>query len=392
MRLSNRISEIQESQTVALSGLLAKMKSEGKDIVALGAGEPDFETPSHIKEAAIAAIQEGFTKYTPVDGTNELKEAICDRMKNEYDVQYQPSEIVVTCGAKHAVYEAICAVCNPGDEVILPVPYWVSYPQQIRLAGAVVRPIMTTEENHLKMSPTQLENAITDKTKLVILNSPNNPSGAVYSYAELSTLVNILKEKNIFILADEIYDKILFDSDPYTSMLCFPEIRSQLLYINGVSKSYAMTGWRIGFLAASPDVVAVVKKYQGHCTSNPASISQKAALAAYRGPQEIITKMNKAFSERREYIMKRLNAIKGMQCHPPQGAFYVFPNVSSFMNKAHIKTSVDLSVYLLENYRVAVVPGIAFGMDSCIRLSFATSLSILEKALDRIECGLMSLR
>jgi aspartate aminotransferase len=392
MTLSKRISEIQESQTVALSGLLAKMKSEGKDIVTLGAGEPDFETPSHIKEAAIAAIQEGFTKYTPVDGTNELKEAICDRMKNEYNVQYQPFEIVVTCGAKHAVYGAICAVCNPGEEVILPVPFWVSYPQQIRLAGAVVRPIMTTEENHLKISPTQLENAITNKTKLVILNSPNNPSGAVYSYAELSAIVKILKDKNIFILADEIYDKILFDSDPFTSMLSFPEIRPQLLYVNGVSKSYAMTGWRIGFLAASPDVIAVVKKYQGHCTSNPASISQKAALAAYRGPQEIIDEMNKAFSERREYIMKRLNAIKGMRCHPPQGAFYVFPNVSSFMNKTYIKTSVDLSVYLLENYRVAVVPGIAFGMDSYIRLSFATSLSILEKALDRIEDGLMSLR
>jgi len=395
VQISQRMSQISESQTLALSGLMARLKREGKDVVALGAGEPDFDTPQHIKEAAIAAIQKGFTKYTAAEGTAELREAICRWLLEEYQAEYKPSQIVVTCGAKHAVYQAILAVCNPGDEVLLPAPYWVSYPEQIKLAGATIKFMETNERSNLKISAAQLKDAITSRTKLLILNSPSNPSGAVYDARELSSLAEVIHDSGIMVLSDEIYDKIVFDDAQFASIAQFPEIRDQLLLVNGVSKTFAMTGWRIGFLAAHQDVANAVKNYQGHSTSNPTSISQSAALTAMLGQKQFIADMRAAFTERRNYVHHRLCAMPNVRCLLPQGAFYAFPNISAYFGKRKgdrlIQSSVDLCGYLLQDFGVAIVPGSAFGMDSHARLSFATSMAVLEKALDRIENGLKSL-
>ncbi len=395
VHISQRLSQISESQTVALSGLMARLKREGKDVVALGAGEPDFDTPQHIKDAAITAIQKGFTKYTAAEGTAELREAICHWLKDEYHADYKSSQIVVTCGAKHAVYQAILAVCNPGDEVLLPVPYWVSYPEQIKLAGATIKLMETNERSNLKISAAQLKAAITSRTRLLILNSPSNPSGAVYSEEELISLTNVIRDSGIMLLSDEIYDKIVFDDARFASLAQFPEIHNQLLLVNGVSKTFAMTGWRIGFLAAHQDVATAVKNYQGHSTSNPTSISQSAALAAMLGQKQFISDMRQAFTERRNYVHQRLCAMPNIRCLLPQGAFYAFPNISAYFGKSkgnkRIQSSVDLCGYLLEDFGVAIVPGSAFGMDTHARLSFATSMAVLEKALDRIENGLRSL-
>jgi len=395
VQISRRMSQISESQTLALSGLMARLKREGKDVVALGAGEPDFDTPQHIKEAAIAAIQKGFTKYTAAEGTAELREAICRWLLEEYQAEYKPSQIVVTCGAKHAVYQAILAVCNPGDEVLLPAPYWVSYPEQIKLAGATTKFMETNERSNLKISAAQLKDAITSRTKLLILNSPSNPSGAVYDARELSSLAEVIHDSGIMVLSDEIYDKIVFDDAQFASIAQFPEIRDQLLLVNGVSKTFAMTGWRIGFLAAHQDVANAVKNYQGHSTSNPTSISQSAALTAMLGQKQFIVDMRAAFTERRNYVHHRLCAMPDVRCLLPQGAFYAFPNISAYFGKRKgdrlIQSSVDLCGYLLQDFGVAIVPGSAFGMDSHARLSFATSMAVLEKALDRIENGLKSL-
>ncbi len=394
--ISKRFKNIAESQTVALSGLLAKMQREGKDIVTLGAGEPDFDTPQHIKDAAIQAIQQGFTKYTPADGSLDLKDAIAAWLLEQYQAEYDASEIIITSGGKHAVYQAICAVCDPGDEVLLPKPYWVSYPEQIKLPGAVVCEMESNEKNKLKITAKQLKNSITNKTKLLILNSPNNPSGAVYSEQELDEIADVIRETGIYILSDEIYDNILYDNLKFTSFTKYKDLKDQLLLVNGVSKSFAMTGWRIGFLAANKNVAAAVKKYQGHSTSNPASISQKAAFSAYKGSKDFIQTMNKAFTERRDYVCGRLNAIPNVTCNIPDGAFYAFPEISAYFGKFYndiaINSSVDLCRYLLEKFNVAIVPGIAFGMDKHVRLSFATSMDVLKKALDRIENGLLSLK
>ncbi len=395
LSISDRFANICESQTVALSSTLVKLRREGKDVVALGAGEPDFDTPSSIKQAAITAIDQGFTKYTPAEGIPELREAICQWLQEEYGASYTPRQVVITCGAKHAVYQGVLAVCNPGDEVILPAPYWVSYPEMIKLAGAVSREIQPLAGNDLKISAEQLRQAVTARTKLLILNSPSNPSGAVYNRQEIDALVEVIKEKNIFVLSDEIYDKIVFDDAEFASLANYPQIREQLLLVNGVSKSFAMTGWRIGFIAA-PEVVAnAIKAYQGHSTSNPSSISQKAALAALQGDKSFIGEMHAAFAERRNYVQQRLTAIPGVTCCLPKGAFYAFPNVSAYFGKRHgkvkIDNSMDLCAFLLETCGVAIVPGSAFGMEGHVRLSFATSMAVLKKALDRIENGLFLL-
>ena len=395
LSVSKRFSAICESQTVALNSTLAKLKREGKDVVALGAGEPDFDTPAFVKQAAIQAIDAGFTKYTPAEGTLELREAIARLLMDEYQAAYTPKQIVITCGAKHAVYQAVLAVCDPGDEVILPTPYWVSYPEMIKLSGAKMVLLGPKPKNQLKITAEQLAEKITSRTKLIIFNSPSNPSGAVYSRAELDPLVKTIKEKNLFILSDEIYDKILFDDASFASLASYPEIRPQLLLVNGVSKSFAMTGWRIGFIAAPENVATAIKSYQGHSTSNATSISQKAAMAALSGDKAFIAEMLKAFSERRNYVQKRLLAMKGVRCCLPQGAFYAFPDISYYLGKRHqdrkIETSMDLCAYLLEKFAVAIVPGSAFGMEGHVRLSFATSMEVLKKALDRIENGLNAL-
>ena len=325
----------------------------------------------------------------------ELREAICKWLEEEYGVQYAPKEIVVTTGAKFAVFQAILAVCDPGDEVVLPAPYWVSYPEMIQLADAAMRCIEPADREHLKITAAELKAAINKKTRLVILNSPSNPSGAVYSRQELEALVDIIRDADVYLLADEIYDQIIFDEAGYTSLTQFPEIRNKLLLVNGVSKSYAMTGWRIGYLAAPAEVASAVIKYQGHTTSNPTSISQKAALAALLGSKAFIGEMNKAFHERRDYVYRRLMAMPKVRCLLPQGAFYAFPDMSAYFglkgNGYIISDSMSLCQYLLQEYGVAIVPGCAFGMDTHVRLSFATSMTVLEKALDRIEQGLLSL-
>jgi len=389
--VSQRLANVCESQTVALNSLMAKMRREGKDVVALGAGEPDFDTPDFIKEEAIAAIRQGFTKYTPADGILELREAVCNWLKDEYNADYQANEVIITNGAKHAVYEGILAVVDPGDEVLLPAPYWVSYPEQIKMAGGVEKILDTKKEDGYKITPQQLEKAITSKTRLLILNSPNNPSGAVYSEAELAGLAAVIKKTGIYVLSDEIYDTIIYDQKKFTSMIKYREIRDQLLLVNGVSKSFAMTGWRIGYLAAHKDIVNAVKRYQGHSTSNPTSVSQKAALAGLLGKKDFLAVMNKAFTERRNYVHQRLTAIPGVSCMLPQGAFYAFPDFSFYYGKKGIQGSNDLCSYLLEQFNVALVPGMAFGMENNTRLSFATSMQALVKALDRIENGLKSL-
>ncbi|NOY60923.1 MAG: pyridoxal phosphate-dependent aminotransferase [Calditrichaeota bacterium] len=394
--LSQKFSQISESQTVALNSLMAKMKREGRDVVALGAGEPDFDTPQHIKDAAITAIRQGKTKYTPADGIMDLKEAISKWLADDYGAVYKPSEIIVTPGAKYAVFQALLAVCNPGDEVLLPVPYWVSYPEQVKLAGAVLKPLETDQNTGLKITPEQLDRAITDKTKVLILNSPSNPSGAVYSAEELEELARVIEKRGIYVISDEIYDKIVYDGVQFASMTKYPGIREQLLLVNGVSKSFAMTGWRIGYLAAPQEIATGVKKFQGHTTSNPTSISQYAALGGMNGPKEFINEMMKAFTERRNYVHTRLTNMPGVSCMLPQGAFYAFPDFGAYMGTSQdgieINSSIDLCGYLLEKFDVAIVPGIAFGMDTHARLSFATSMEILEKALNRIERGLASLK
>ncbi len=395
MVLAKRLERMTESQTVALNSTLARLKREGKDVVALGAGEPDFATPAHINAAAIDAINQGYTKYTAAEGSLELREAIGNWLEQSYRVRYAAKEIVVTPGAKYAVFEAILAVCDPGSEVVLPTPYWVSYPEMIQLADATMRCIEPADRDHLKITPAELRAAINDKTRLVILNSPSNPSGAVYSREELAALVEVIRSTGVWVLSDEIYDQIVFDEKGYTSLSQFPEIRDQLLLVNGVSKSCAMTGWRIGFLAAPAAVAAAVVKYQGHTVSNPTSISQKAALAGYLGSKAFIAEMNTAFRTRRDYVYRRLQAIPRVRCLLPQGAFYLFPDFSGYYGhekKGHAVTdSVSLCRYLLEEFGVAIVPGVAFGMDTHVRLSYATSMEVLEKALDRIENGLHAL-
>lgn len=390
-RLSARVSGISESQTVALTTLMARLVREGRDVVALGAGEPDFPSPDHVNQAAKQAIDDGYTKYTPVAGALDLKEAIADSINTEFGAAYTPDNIVVTCGAKHAVYQAIMAICDPGDEIILPAPYWVSYPEQIKLAGGLVR-IVEPAGDDLKITAAQLQQALCTKTKAVILNSPGNPSGAVYSRAELDALAAVIHDAGIYVIADEIYDKICFETRPFASMTSYPALCEQLLYVNGLSKSFSMTGWRIGFLAAPRDVAAAVTRYQGHSTTNATSVAQKAALAAYRGDKSFIADMAATFQQRRDYVIGRLRAIKNLVCPQPQGAFYAFPKIAAYYNSTFgINTSADMCRYLLQDFGVAIVPGAAFGMDKHVRLSYSTSMDILSKALDRIQAGLESL-
>ena len=389
--ISSRFKRISESPTVQLTSLMAKMARDGVDVISLAAGQPDFQTPSRVNNAAIRAIQEGYTKYTPVDGAYDLKQAIVHWIKAQRGVTYSTGDIVVTCGAKHAIYQSILAICDPGDEILLPVPYWVSYPEQIKLGAGIAKPIAPLT-NDLKITADQIEKEITHKTKALILNSPANPSGAVYSKEELSKIADVVHKYGIYVISDEIYDKIVFDGKRYASMTAFDKIRDQLIYVNGVSKSFAMTGWRIGFLAAHRDIVNVVIKYQGHSTTNPSSISQKAAVEAYRAEPSVVKNMLETYQQRRDYASQRLGAIKKIICIRPQGAFYAFPDVSAYYNKTMgVTSSFKLCRYLLTKYGVAIVPGSAFGMDNHVRLSFAASMDVLEKALDRIQTGLESL-
>ncbi len=391
MILSKRISQINPSATLAITAKAKAMKAEGIDVIGFGAGEPDFDTPRHIKQAARNAIDRGFTKYTPASGTQELKEAVRRKFKADNNLEYSTDEILVSCGAKHSIFNAILALCNEKDEAIIPSPYWLSYPEMVKVGGA--RPVIleTTQNSNFKVKPGQLRKAITSKTKLLILNSPSNPSGMVYARDELDAIAEVIVKANIFCISDEIYEKIIYDEQEHVSIASLGgKIKKLSIVINGVSKTYSMTGWRIGYAAAEKEIIKAMSNLQSHSTSNPASISQKAALAALTGPQEEVRAMVEEFKKRRDYMVGRVNRIKGMSCLKPQGTFYLFVDISKILKQARykgsrIKDSLSLTEILLAEARVAVVPGRVFGADNYLRLSYATSIQNITKGLDRIE-------
>ncbi|MEK6732924.1 MAG: pyridoxal phosphate-dependent aminotransferase [Candidatus Omnitrophota bacterium] len=382
MRLSSRAKNVSPSLTLAITAKAKKMKQEGIDVVGFGSGEPDFDTPDHIKAAAIKAIQQGFTKYTPESGTDDLKKAICEKFQKDNGLIYSPSQVVVSCGAKHSLYNIIQAVCEEGDEVIIPSPYWLSYPEMVILAEAKPVFIETDDSSGFRIKISDLKKTITKKTKIVIINSPSNPTGSIYSRDELLEIGKLCAEKNILIISDEIYEKIIFDGKQHVSIASLGEdIFKNTVVVNGVSKSYAMTGWRIGYLAAyDTSLVAGVKNIQSHSTSNPASISQAASLEALKDSGAIVNEMRDAFEKRRNYIVERINKIKGLSCLKPEGAFYVFCKI----HKIGL-SSMDVADRLLSEAKVAVVPGKVFGSDNHMRLSFATSMENIKKGIDRIE-------
>ena len=390
MGIAKRAMAIKPSPTLATAAKAKAMKSQGIDVVDFGVGEPDFDTPENVKQAGIKAIQSGFTKYTPAGGTDELKEAVVEKFKRDNGLQYEKSQVLISCGAKHSLYNIAEALFDPGDEVIIPSPYWVSYPDQVLLNDAVPVIVETTEEEGFKLSAKKLEKAITKKTKALVLNSPSNPTGLAYDKKTLEEIAAIAVRHKIYVISDEIYEKLIYDGFKHFSIASLgAEIKDLTLVVNGVSKSHAMTGWRIGYAAGPKDVITAMANIQSQSTSNPASISQKAAVEALRGPQDFIRTMNVEFDKRRKYMVDRLNRIKGMSCLMPVGAFYAFPKVSQLYGKSvggkRIANSSDLAAYLLEEAKVALVSGDAFGADAYIRLSYATSMENIIKGLDRIE-------
>ena len=396
MKLSSRISAIKPSPTLAITAKANALKAEGRDIIGFGAGEPDFDTPIHIKMAAIKAIEEGFTKYTPVDGIVELKDAIIHKLQRDNQLSYSRSQVVVSCGAKHTLYNLIQVLCEEGDEVIIPSPYWVSYLDMVVLSGARPVIIKTNESQGFKMHPQQLEGAINEKTQAIILNSPSNPAGVVYNASELDALAKTIFKRGILVISDDIYEKIIYDGLPFSNITSVnEEMKNLSIVVNGVSKAYSMTGWRIGYAAGPEEIIAAVTKLQSQNTSNPTSIAQKAAVEALNGNQDGVAEMVAEFRKRRDVIVEKLNAIPGVTCMNPQGAFYVFPDISALFGRSYqgrtISNSSDLTAYLLDEADVAVVPGADFGHDDHIRLSYATSMKNIEKGLKRIRSAVMNL-
>ena len=394
--LSDRLNRLSPSATLAMSQRSSELKAQGVDIINLSVGEPDFNTPDHIKEAAIKAVQDNWTRYSPVPGYPDLKKAIVAKLKNENGLDYQPGQILCSNGAKQSVCNAIMALVNPGDEVIIPAPYWVSYPQMVLLAEGTPMAIPTTIEQDFKVTPEQLEQAITPRTRAIILCSPSNPTGSVYSAAELEALKDVLlKHERVMVIADEIYEHINYVG-AHASMAQFADIKDRVVIVNGVSKAYAMTGWRIGFIAAPEWVVKGCNKLQGQYTSGPCSVSQKAAEAAYTGSQECVETMRQAFERRRDLIVSLAREIPGLEVNNPQGAFYLFPKCSSFFGKRDgdrvINNSTDLAMYLLEVGHVATVGGDAFGSPECFRMSYATSEANITEAMRRIADTLARLK
>ncbi len=392
--VSDLVKKVKPSATIAVSMKAAELRAAGKDVIGLGAGEPDFDTPNHIKAAAIEAINNGQTKYTAVDGTAELKQAVIGKFKRENGLDFAANQILVSCGAKHSISNLLAAVLNPGDEVIIPAPYWVSYPDMALLAGGESVIVTTTQEQDFKITAEQLENAITDKSRLIILNTPSNPTGKAYRKAELQALGEVLlKYPQVMIATDDIYEHIYWGNEEITNLgVLFPELMDRMVFINGVSKAYAMTGWRIGYAAGPVDVITAMRKIQSQATSNPCSISQAASVAALNGSQDCLIPMKKAFKERHDWLVKALNDLPGFSCIEGEGAFYAFPNIEEVIAKIDgVNNDVELSTWLLENAEVAVVPGTPFGSPGHIRLSFATSMDNLRKAVARIEACLSKL-
>ena len=389
MELSEKYRSVSPSSTLAIDSKYKEMKKSGLDVVGFGAGEPDFDTPRHIKDAAIKAINDGFTKYTPASGTLDLKKAICDKFKRENGLDYTVKNIVVSNGAKHALLNALGAIVNPGDEVLFSSPYWVSYKEMVKISDGVPVVIDTREEDNFKFTAEELEAAITDKTKALILNTPSNPTGMVYSESELAAIAEVVKKHDLFVISDEIYEHLIYDMERPRSIATIDGMKDRTIVVNGVSKTFAMTGWRIGYTAANEEITSLMANVQSHYTSNPNSIAQVAAFAALTGPMDSVIEMKKAFNERRLYMVERMNKIPGVSCIKPEGAFYVMMNISALKGKKidgkTIETSDDFAGAFLEKELVAVVPCSGFGNDNFVRWSYATSMDNIKKGLDRLE-------
>ena len=390
MKVSKLIQKIKPSATMSITSKVKYMISCGIDVIGFGAGEPDFDTPDYIKTAAIQSLQNGFTKYTPTSGIPELKEVICKKLLEENGVNYTPQQVIISCGAKHSLYNSILALCNSGDEVLVPSPYWVSYPEQITLANGIPVFIHTDDSKDFKISVEDLKRSITAKTKLLILNSPSNPTGSVYTREELYEISDFAIQAGLYIISDEIYEKIVYDGTAHYSPASFGEkFAENVITVNGLSKTFSMTGWRIGYMAGPEELVKATELIQDHSTSCPNSFAQKAAVVALKEKDDITSKMVSEFDRRRKYIVERLNKIEGITCRLPKGAFYVFPNISGLFGRniagETANTSSELVNIVLNKAKVAFVPGICFGSDSHVRLSYATSLENIKEGMDRLE-------
>lgn len=386
---SSKLKSIQPSVTLAITAKAKSLKAQGVDIIGFGAGEPDFRTPKHIRDAAIDAIENESIGYTAASGMDSLKQTICDKLKRDNNLEYTKDQIVVSNGAKHSLFNTLSAICNPGDEVIVPNPYWVSYPELIRLVDAKPVFVECKEEAEFKYTVESLEAAITDKTKAIILNTPNNPTGTAYKEEDLRAIADLAIKNNIYVISDEIYEKLLYEGT-HKSIASFNEdIKDLTIVVNGVAKAYAMTGWRIGYTACNKEIAKAMSNFQSHATSNPNTIAQYATIAALNAPEDTLNEMVAAFKERRDFMVDKINSIENLSCLKPQGAFYVMVNISKLLGKTlngkKINNSIDFADYLLDDAKVAVVPGIGFGNDNYIRLSYATSLENIKEGLDRVE-------
>lgn len=386
-QLSDRINAIQPSPTLAVTQKANELRQQGKDVIGLGVGEPDFDTPDFIKDAAIQAIRDGKTKYTAVDGIDELKDAVIKKLERDNNLSYERNEIIVSAGGKHSIFNLLSAWLNPGDEVVIPAPYWVSYPDMTKLVGATPVIVKAGIDQRFKITPGQLREALTEKTRLMFINSPSNPAGTAYTADELKALAEVLRDyPNVLIATDDMYEHILWGDSPFANLpMVAPDLKDRTVILTGVSKAYAMTGWRIGYAAGPKPIIAAMKKMQSQSTSNPTSISQYAAAAALNGDQSCIDTMIAAFKERHDYLVKALNDIDGVDCVPGDGTFYAFAHIEGLMSKAKVSSDVELCEKLLTEANVALVPGSAFGTDGYCRLSFATSMEILKEAIKRIS-------
>ncbi len=391
--VSERVKKIKPSATLAIDTKAKAMKAQGIDVINFGVGEPDFDTPDHIKEAAVKAIRDGFTKYTPVGGIDELKHAIVEKLKRDNNLEYSKGEIIVSCGAKHSLYNCAQALYSPGDEVLIPSPYWVSYPDQVLLNDAIPVFVEAFEEDHFMIRQEALEAKITAKTKAIILNSPSNPTGVAYDRKTLEMIAEMALKHNFYIVSDEIYEKLIYDEAQHVSIASLDKkLKERAIVINGLSKSYAMTGWRIGYAAGPRDIIKAMTNIQSQSTSNPTSVAQKAAVAALEGREDFIFTMRAEFDRRRKFLVQGLNSIEGVRCLTPKGAFYTFPNIASFFGKEAasqtIGSSSDIALYLLEYAKVALVHGEPFGDDRYVRVSYATSMENIKEGLERMKQAL----
>jgi aspartate aminotransferase len=394
--LADRLKTLVPSSTLAVQAKARELRRRGIDVISFGAGEPDFDTPERIKNAAIQAMRHGHTKYTEVGGVPELRAAVCAKLKRDNGLTYEPAEVLVSCGAKHTLFNMAVALLDPGDEVLVPSPYWVSYPEQARLVGAVPVPVPTSEATGFDLDPARLRAAVTPRTKVIILNSPNNPTGAVFSPASLAAVAELALERDLFVVSDECYESLTFDGRHASIAALGPEVKARTLVVNTCSKSYAMTGWRIGFAAGPRELIAAMTDVQSQVTSNPSSVAQWAAVEALGGPQDEVARMAAEFDRRRRLIVQGLTALPGVSCVTPKGAFYVFPNVSRLFGRtwpatggpATLKSSLDVTAFFLEEARVAVVPGLDFGSDDHVRLSYATSDALITEGLARMAAAL----